>query len=80
MQFITTDSKRVDDGVKVDQVACKLLDVVLQPIVLSRVQCTMSASIGIALFPVDASDAEQLLRHADQAMYLAKESGRNRFA
>lgn len=70
----------VDDGVKVDQVAHKLLGTILQPIVLAGVWCTMSASIGVALFPADASDAEQLLRHADQAMYLAKRSGRNRLA
>jgi diguanylate cyclase (GGDEF)-like protein/PAS domain S-box-containing protein len=70
----------LDDGVNVDQVARKLLDAILQPIVLPGVQCTISASIGIALFPADASDAQQLLRDADQAMYLAKGSGRNRFA
>lgn len=37
------------------------------------------ASIGVTLFPVDSEDAETLLRHADQAMYVAKQSGRNRF-
>lgn len=37
------------------------------------------ASIGVTLFPVDSEDAETLLRHADQAMYVAKQGGRNRF-
>ncbi len=37
------------------------------------------ASIGVTLFPHDDEDAETLLRHADQAMYVAKQSGRNRF-
>ncbi|AMZ71735.1 MULTISPECIES: putative bifunctional diguanylate cyclase/phosphodiesterase [Pseudomonas] len=37
------------------------------------------ASIGVTLFPWDNEDAETLLRHADQAMYVAKQSGRNRF-
>ncbi|MNI64536.1 Cyclic di-GMP phosphodiesterase Gmr [compost metagenome] len=37
------------------------------------------ASIGVTLFPNDDEDAETLLRHADQAMYVAKQSGRNRF-
>ena len=37
------------------------------------------ASIGVTLFPQDNEDAETLLRHADQAMYVAKQSGRNRF-
>ncbi|TVT84853.1 bifunctional diguanylate cyclase/phosphodiesterase [Pseudomonas sp. H3(2019)] len=37
------------------------------------------ASIGVTLFPDDSEDAETLLRHADQAMYVAKQGGRNRF-
>ncbi|MBY0579139.1 MAG: EAL domain-containing protein [Burkholderiales bacterium] len=39
----------------------------------------ISASIGVTVYPFDRSDADTLLRHADQAMYLAKQSGRNRF-
>ena len=39
----------------------------------------MSASIGVALFPTDDQDADTLLRHADQAMYSAKQSGKNRY-
>ncbi len=38
----------------------------------------VSASIGVALFPFDADNAEELLRKADQAMYDAKHTGRNR--
>jgi diguanylate cyclase (GGDEF)-like protein len=37
----------------------------------------VSASVGVALFPDDGGDAEQLLKHADAAMYVAKQSGRN---
>ncbi len=40
---------------------------------------SISASIGVTLFPNDSADAENLLRHADQAMYLAKQGGRNRY-
>ncbi|TWI67617.1 PAS domain S-box-containing protein/diguanylate cyclase (GGDEF)-like protein [Pseudoduganella lurida] len=39
----------------------------------------ISGSVGIALYPSDAADAEELLRNADQAMYAAKNGGRNRF-
>ena len=39
----------------------------------------VSASMGISVFPRDGSDAEQLLRQADQAMYQAKQHGRNRY-
>jgi len=40
----------------------------------------ISASIGIAIYPDDAQDITCLLKHADQAMYIAKANGRNRFA
>jgi len=40
----------------------------------------ISASIGIAIYPDDAQDMTCLLKHADQAMYIAKANGRNRFA
>ncbi|MRR08523.1 EAL domain-containing protein [bacterium] len=39
----------------------------------------LSASIGVTLFPNDNDDPDTLLRHADQAMYQAKQAGRNRF-
>ena len=39
----------------------------------------ISASIGVTLYPNDASDPDVLLRHADQAMYVAKQAGRNRY-
>ena len=40
---------------------------------------TSTASIGISLYPQDAKDAKGLLKHADEAMYRAKQSGGNRF-
>ncbi len=39
---------------------------------------SLSCSIGLALYPEDDADADTLLRHADQAMFLAKQAGRNR--
>lgn len=41
-------------------------------------EISISASIGVTLFPQDGSDSDTLLRHADQAMYAAKQAGRNR--
>ncbi len=40
----------------------------------------LTPSVGIALFPQDDADAEVLLRHADEAMYTAKQQGRGRWA
>ena len=68
------------DVLTVDQVARKLLDTLMQPIAFPGGHHTLSASVGVALFPADADDAELLLRCADQAMYLAKSSGRNSIA
>ena len=40
---------------------------------------SVTASIGVTIYPQDGQDAEILLRHADQAMYLAKQSGKNKY-
>ncbi len=45
--------------------------------VIADYEITLSASIGVTLFPADDVEADVLLRHADQAMYQAKEAGRN---
>lgn len=57
----------------------RILEVVGQPISIGNERVTVSASIGIALYPKDDSDPDLLLRHADQAMYQAKQTGRNKF-
>ena len=49
------------------------------PVLIEGALIQLSASIGVTLYPADNSDADTLLRHADQAMYLAKQGGRNRY-
>jgi diguanylate cyclase (GGDEF)-like protein/PAS domain S-box-containing protein len=49
------------------------------PFVVTDVEIVVSASIGISLFPLDASDTQTLLKHADAAMYKAKDDGRDRY-
>jgi diguanylate cyclase (GGDEF)-like protein/PAS domain S-box-containing protein len=61
------------------QVAQKILEMVQLPMTISGMPIEISASIGIALYPVDGFDVETLLRNADSAMYRAKESGRNNY-
>ena len=67
---------------EVDAVASlmeKLLDEITLPWITQSGQFDVTSSIGIALYPDDGSDAQTLLKHADSAMYRAKELGRNNF-
>ena len=57
------------------RVAGRLLEELEHPITVEGLALDISGSVGIALFPSQASDAETLLRRADVAMYAAKESG-----
>ncbi len=55
----------------------RILETVAQPCDIGDIQIQVSASIGVTLYPQDEQDADTLLRHADQAMYKAKDLGRN---
>ncbi len=57
----------------------RILRAAREVIVVDGLELQVSASIGVTTFPADASDADTLLRHADQAMYRAKDMGRNRY-
>ena len=58
----------------------RLLDAAALPLILGTLELQVSASIGVSFYPQEEEiDADQLIRQADQAMYLAKQSGRNRF-
>ena len=60
-------------------VAQKIITAVEKPVLLLDNEVSIGASIGIALYPEDANDSSVLLRHADIAMYHAKQLGRNTF-
>ena len=57
----------------------RLLATIAQPIPVKSKSYTLSASIGVSIYPLDDEDPDTLLRHADQAMYVAKQSGKNRY-
>ena len=61
-----------------ESVGGKLLNALLEPFVIAGTEVRTGASIGISLYPDDASDTEALLRHADVAMYRAKAAGGGR--
>ena len=57
----------------------RILTEVSAPMTLDGVPVSVSASIGVTLYPDDNVDADSLLRHADHAMYSAKQLGKNRY-
>jgi diguanylate cyclase (GGDEF)-like protein/PAS domain S-box-containing protein len=63
----------------VEIVAQEVLDQLAQPFLLAGEEMYVNASIGITVSPEDGSEAEELLRNADQAMYAAKSLGGNSF-
>ena len=64
----------------VEDVAQKIVNILAQPFRLGSDEVYVSASIGITLYPSDADDIDSLIKNADQAMYVAKNKGRNRFS
>lgn len=61
-------------------IAEKLLDLISAPIDMDGQTVSIGASIGIALYPADGKDADELIKAADEAMYRVKKSGKNAFA
>jgi len=74
--LLISDIRNMDE---VDTLLTRILDEIARPFLLGKDSLRISASIGATIFPFDSSDTDTLLRHADQAMYQAKQSGRNRF-
>jgi diguanylate cyclase (GGDEF)-like protein len=60
-------------------VARRILEMIRKPFTLLGREISLSTSIGIAVFRDDGDDALTLLKHADTAMYHAKESGRDNY-
>ena len=60
-------------------IANNILATTYKPIVLLGEECRVTASIGISLYPRDGKDEQALMKHADMAMYFAKEEGKNNF-
>ncbi|TKD68827.1 putative bifunctional diguanylate cyclase/phosphodiesterase [Pseudalkalibacillus hwajinpoensis] len=64
----------------VARIAKQVLESFQQPLLIDTQECLLTASIGISLYPHHGSDAAELLKHADMAMYDVKDKTTNNFA
>ena len=70
---------RTQGGAAAQKVARRILELLTEPFTVNRQELFVSASVGIALFPDDGVSVDELMKHADIAMYHAKKSGRNNY-
>ena len=70
----------MEDVNSVGRIAQNIIERIAAPFQLLQESTYVSASMGITLYPNDAQDVDTLMKNADQAMYVAKNSGRNRFS
>ncbi|WP_194715664.1 bifunctional diguanylate cyclase/phosphodiesterase [Noviherbaspirillum soli] len=70
----------LDSPARVEHVCQKILETLESPFHIGKEVAYMSGSIGVTLYPNDAITSEELIRKADQAMYAAKNAGKNQFS
>lgn len=71
--------QEVEEIEEIKALASSLLSAMHEQFKLADQLYSISMSMGISIYPDDATDSEQLMRHADVAMYRAKQEGRNRY-
>jgi len=72
--IVLTDMAKIED---INAVAQKIIENISQPMQLEQQEICITASIGISIFPEDSNTPDELLKHADTAMYRAKDRGKN---
>jgi diguanylate cyclase (GGDEF)-like protein/PAS domain S-box-containing protein len=78
--LLRTVREHVDgEAFAIDRTAQDIIQAMARPFTIGDETLHLSASIGITHYPKDAADMESLIKHADQAMYVAKQQGRNRY-
>ncbi|MFL6719741.1 MAG: EAL domain-containing protein, partial [Burkholderiaceae bacterium] len=70
----------LDSPARVEHVCQKILETLESPFHIGKEVAYMSGSIGVTIYPNDATTSEELIRKADQAMYAAKNAGKNQFS
>jgi diguanylate cyclase len=74
--LLLTDIRKAPDAAVI---AAKIISELDKAVSISGTEVHTSASIGISVYPADGSDSDILVAHADEAMYFAKQAGRNSF-
>lgn len=77
-EFVLVLPERIDEGLATSAVQ-RIMDAVAKPLKIEGHEFFISCSVGMAVYPADGNSPEDLIRHADIAMYRAKETGRNNF-
>ncbi|CAN5773003.1 hypothetical protein BH11PSE12_BH11PSE12_24420 [soil metagenome] len=78
-EFTVSLPEQQDLG-RAETIAQNIIDKMSQAFLLGDEEVFLSASIGITVYPREAETLEDLIKNADQAMYAAKDAGRNRFS
>lgn len=68
---------RIKDACVASELAVNILDILHRPYQVGHLELSLSASLGISLYPGDGKEIDALINHADAAMYHAKQLGRN---
>ncbi len=69
----------VDDALLLGRIAQKVCEAVAQPFTIEEHEIYVTCSVGVAVYPDDSDNPEELLKYADVAMYRSKELGRNTY-
>ncbi|MGE5649281.1 MAG: EAL domain-containing protein [Bacillota bacterium] len=77
-EFVLVLSEHADDALDPATVQ-RIMDVIAPPFIIDGHEFFLTCSVGIAAYPADGASAETLIKHADIAMYRAKEIGRDNF-
>jgi diguanylate cyclase (GGDEF)-like protein/PAS domain S-box-containing protein len=76
---VPKDDANTDMRAGAERIAAALRDALTEPFLLGDIELYVTASVGASIYPEDADSAESLLKHADVALYAAKDSGRDGF-
>jgi len=69
----------INNEVQAAETASNLLKLFKEPFIINGQKAYISLSIGISYYPLDGDDGATLIRHADTAMYIAKDQGKNKY-